>query len=56
MIGKKGVFRFEGLSNVSVIDILQYSDEELLSLSEDMGLALSLVEMKRIKQFFEKRL
>ena len=55
MSEKKGVFRFEGLADVSVIDILQFSDEELLSLSEDMGLALSLDEMKRIQQFFKKK-
>ncbi|MBS3748069.1 MAG: phosphoribosylformylglycinamidine synthase subunit PurL [Candidatus Thermoplasmatota archaeon] len=49
------VDQFQGLSNVSVIDISQFSDDQLISLSEEMGLALSLSEMKRIKTYFDER-
>ena len=49
------VDQFQGLSEVSVIDISQFSDDQLISLSEEMGLALSLSEMKRIKTYFDKR-
>jgi len=55
MIKETTVNQFQGLSNVSVIDISQFSDEQLISLSEKMGLALSLSEMKRIKTYFDKR-
>ena len=36
------------------IDILHADDRELMELNEAMGLALSLDEMRRIKQFFTK--
>jgi len=54
MIKETTVNQFQGLSNVSVIDISQFSDEQLISLSEKMGLALSLAEMKRIKTYFDE--
>jgi len=55
MIKETMVDSFQGLSDVSVIDISQFSDNQLISLSEEMGLALSLSEMKRIKTYFDKR-
>lgn len=56
MMIKKNLFTsYEHLSDVSVIDISHLSDEDLILLSEEMGLALSLSEMKRIKNFFNKR-
>lgn len=52
---EKEVSQFQGLSDVSMIHISQCSDDDLLSLSEEMGLALSLKEMKRIQTYFEKK-
>ena len=49
------VNQYQGLSDVSIIDISQFSDEQLVSLSNEMGLALSLDEMKRIKTYFKKK-
>jgi len=37
------------------IDILNASDDELLKISEDLGLALNLYEMKKIKEYFKKK-
>ncbi|HIP58558.1 MAG TPA: phosphoribosylformylglycinamidine synthase subunit PurL [Archaeoglobus profundus] len=37
------------------IDILNTSDDELLKISEDLGLALNLYEMKKIKNYFKKK-
>ncbi len=55
MIEETMVDRYQGLSDVSVVDISQFSDEQLVSLSDEMGLALSLDEMKQIKTYFEKK-
>ena len=52
---EKEVSQFQGLSDVSMIHISQCSEDDLLSLSEEMGLALSLKEMKRIQTYFEKK-
>ncbi len=54
LIEKNKRNEFQGLSDVSLIDISQYSDEELGSLSESMGLALSIKEMKRIQTYFKQ--
>ena len=35
-----------------IVDILSVSDEDLISLSNVMGLALNLSEMKKIKDYF----
>ncbi len=37
------------------INILYASDEELVSISEKMGIALNLSEMKRIKKYFKEK-
>ncbi len=37
------------------VDILSASDEELEKISDDMGLALNLDEMKRIRSYFESK-
>ena len=55
MMKEISVDHFQGLSDVSVIDISQFSDGQLISLSDEMGLALSLSEMKRIKTYFERK-
>ncbi len=39
-------------SGVYEIEILNASDEELMEISEDMGLALSLGEMRKLRDFF----
>ncbi len=55
LIEKNKVNEYQGLSNVSLIDISQYSNEKLHSLSESMGLALSVKEMKRIQAYFKQK-
>ncbi len=37
------------------IDVINSSDEELIAISEDLGLALNLDEMKKIKDYFTKK-
>ena len=37
------------------IDVLNASDEDLKKISEDLGLALSVEEMKRIQEYFRKK-
>ena len=37
------------------IDILSADDDELVAISEDLGLALNLDEMKKIKEYFKKK-
>ncbi len=37
------------------IDILNATDDELIAISEDLGLALNLDEMKKIKEYFKKK-
>jgi phosphoribosylformylglycinamidine synthase subunit PurL len=55
MIERKAVKEYHGLADVSLINISLFSDEKLVSLSEEMGLALSLPEMKRIQTYFKKK-
>lgn len=55
MIEKNLVSEYQGLSDVTMIDLSMFSDEQLVSLSEKMGLALSLTEMKRIQRYFQKK-
>jgi len=56
MLSKENIIgNYLGLSDVSVVDILSLSDEKLVSLSSDMGLALSLEEMKRIQSYFKRK-
>ncbi|MEA2054067.1 MAG: phosphoribosylformylglycinamidine synthase subunit PurL [Candidatus Thermoplasmatota archaeon] len=45
----------EFFHNVHKINLSSANDEELMAISRDMGLALSLDEMKRIKEYFNKR-
>lgn len=40
--------------DVHRVDIFSASDEELMEISREMGLALSLDEMKLIRRYFEK--
>ncbi|HEC94677.1 MAG TPA: hypothetical protein ENI45_01770, partial [Thermoplasmatales archaeon] len=37
------------------VDLQHASDKDLLHISETMGLALSLQEMQRIKEYFKKK-
>jgi len=37
------------------INVIDASDEELVKISEDLGLALSLDEMQKIKEYFKKK-
>ena len=37
------------------VNILDADDEELLRISEELGLSLNLQEMKKIKEYFEKK-
>lgn len=55
MMKKKTVESYQGLPDVSVIDIASFTDNELVSLSEEMGLALSIDEMKRIQDHFNEK-
>ncbi len=49
------ISQFQGLSDVSLIHISQCSDDDLKNLSQEMGLALSLKEMKRIRKYFKRK-
>lgn len=53
VIEKNDILQYKGLSDVSVIRISEFSDEQLINLSMKMGLALSLKEMKRIQMYFK---
>ena len=45
----------EGLDSVFKIDIFSASDDELKEISDQLGLALSLDELKNIKNYFAKK-
>jgi phosphoribosylformylglycinamidine synthase len=45
----------EGLDSVYEIDIFSASDEELIKINKQLGLALSLDELKNIKKYFQKK-